>query len=102
MHATLTPIDRLDRFKRVAINIPSDPPDPKLPDGWPKPLPEQEPQDPPSPKEPPRRDPEPDEPPLRDPEPRDPPIQDPSIEPENPDKDPPPNDDPHAPRRIDV
>jgi hypothetical protein len=96
-----------------AINVPDDPPEPRLPDDWPKPphLPEEpsiDPRKPPKhdpddPKEPPQEDPpDPKEPPRHDP----PPSEPPQIEPEFPGKDPPIHDplqEPHDPSpRIDA
>jgi hypothetical protein len=55
-----------------AINVPTEPPMPQLPENWPKPppLPEEEP--PPDPSKPPKHDPEPQEPITDPPDPEDP------------------------------
>ena len=71
----------------LAINVPPDPPPPRLPNDWPGP--------PPLPEEPP---PDPSKPPKHDP----PPPPDPQIEPEIPGKEPPPIEEPGAPPRIDA
>jgi hypothetical protein len=74
----------------IAINVPPDPPPPRLPDDWPRPPPPL-PEEPLDPSKPPKHDP--------------PPPPDPQIEPEIPGKDPPPMEDPHDPHvppRIDA
>jgi len=70
-----------------AINVPPDPPEPRLPDDWPKP--------PPLPEEPQI---DPNKPPKHDP----PPEPEPQIEPEIPGKEPPMEEPPAAPPRIDA
>jgi hypothetical protein len=69
----------------LAINVPPDPPPPRLPDDWPRPppLPEEPPPDLPKP---PQHD-----PPSREPPQHEPPSREPEIEPEISGKEPPPN-----------
>lgn len=87
MHATsFTSADRAAP-PALAINVPPDPPAPRLPDDWPRP--------PPLPEEPPY---DPSKPPKHDP----PPAPEPQIEPEIPGEEPPPIEEPDAPPRIDA